>query len=133
MKTDVQLQQDVLDELRWEPRVEATDIGVEAKNGVVTLAGHVQSYAEKWAAEDTAQRVAGVKGVVVEIDVRLPNASQRSDIQIVEAARNLEPVGLLLNSPRPNLLRFMPALNVTKEEIDQMFDMLEVVLAKIGK
>ncbi|EOA05341.1 acetylornithine transaminase [Herbaspirillum sp. BH-1] len=53
--------------------------------------------------------------------------------QIVEAARNLEPVGLLLNSPRPNLLRFMPALNVTKEEIDQMFDMLEVVLAKIGK
>ncbi|WP_075259163.1 acetylornithine transaminase [Herbaspirillum camelliae] len=53
--------------------------------------------------------------------------------QIVEAARNLEPVGLLLNSPRPNLLRFMPALNVTKEEIDQMFSMLEDVLAKIGK
>ncbi|ADJ64808.1 acetylornithine transaminase [Herbaspirillum seropedicae] len=53
--------------------------------------------------------------------------------QIVEAARNLEPVGLLLNSPRPNLLRFMPALNVTKEEIDQMFSMLEEVLAKIGK
>ncbi|MCI1006296.1 acetylornithine transaminase [Herbaspirillum sp. C7C8] len=53
--------------------------------------------------------------------------------QIVEAARNLEPVGLLLNSPRPNLLRFMPALNVTREEIDQMFSMLEDVLAKIGK
>jgi len=53
--------------------------------------------------------------------------------QIVEAARNMEPVGLLLNSPRPNLLRFMPSLNVTKEEIDQMFAMLEEVLAKVEK
>ncbi|KAF1042783.1 MAG: Acetylornithine aminotransferase [Herbaspirillum frisingense] len=53
--------------------------------------------------------------------------------QIVEAARNMEPVGLLLNSPRPNLLRFMPSLNVSKEEIDQMFSMLEEVLAKVGQ
>jgi acetylornithine/N-succinyldiaminopimelate aminotransferase len=53
--------------------------------------------------------------------------------QIVEAARNMEPVGLLLNSPRPNLLRFMPSLNVSKEEIDQMFSMLEEVLAKVEK
>ena len=52
--------------------------------------------------------------------------------QIVEAARTMEPVGLLLNSPRPNLLRFMPALNVTNDEIDQMFAMLSDVLVKLG-
>jgi hypothetical protein len=52
--------------------------------------------------------------------------------QIVEAARDLNPVGLLLNSPRPNLIRFMPSLNVTKDEIDQMLTMLEGVLVKLG-
>jgi len=52
--------------------------------------------------------------------------------QIVEAARDLNPVGLLLNSPRPNLIRFMPSLNVTKDEIDQMLTMLESVLVKLG-
>ena len=51
--------------------------------------------------------------------------------QIVEAARNMSPVGLLLNSPRPNLLRFMPALNVTIEEIDLMISMLSEVLTKM--
>ncbi|MFZ6848331.1 acetylornithine transaminase [Undibacterium sp. RuRC25W] len=53
--------------------------------------------------------------------------------QIVEAARNMEPVGLLLNSPRPDLLRFMPALNVTKEELDQMLRMLREVLKQVKK
>jgi len=53
--------------------------------------------------------------------------------QIVETARDMNPVGLLLNSPRPNLLRFMPALNVTKEEIDQMIAMLSEVLGKLGR
>ncbi|EJL81197.1 ornithine/acetylornithine aminotransferase [Herbaspirillum sp. CF444] len=52
--------------------------------------------------------------------------------QIVEAARDLQPLGLLLNSPRPNLLRFMPSLNVTKDEIDQMLTMLEGVLVQLG-
>ena len=52
--------------------------------------------------------------------------------QIVEAARELEPLGLLLNSPRPNLLRFMPALNVTEGEIDQMIAMLSGVLKQLG-
>ena len=72
MKTDNQLQKDVMDELKWEPAVEAAGIGVEVKDGVVTLAGHVRSYAEKWAAEEAAQRVSGVKGIVVEMDVRVP-------------------------------------------------------------
>lgn len=86
MKTNRQLQQDVIDELRWEPAVEASSIGVETKDGVVTLAGHVDSYAQKWAAEKAAQRVAGVKGVVDEIDVTLPDTSKRSDADIVRAA-----------------------------------------------
>ena len=85
MKTDRQLQQDVMDELQWEPAVEASAVGVEAKDGVVTLAGHVASFSEKWAAESAAQRVAGVKGVVVEIDVRIPDSSKRSDADIVRA------------------------------------------------
>jgi len=87
MKTDLQLQRDVMDELKWEPAVEASAIGVEAKDGVVTLAGHVASYAQKWAAERAAQRVAGVHGVVVEIDVRLPGSSNRTDVDLVKAAR----------------------------------------------
>jgi len=86
MKSDSQLQQHVMEELKWEPAVEASSIGVEAKDGVVTLAGHVQSYAQKWAAERAAQRVGGVKGVVVEIDVVLPGASKRSDADLVKAA-----------------------------------------------
>lgn len=88
MKTNRQLQQDVIDELRFEPSIEASSIGVEAKDGVVTLAGHVDSYAQKWAAETAAQRVAGVKGVVDEIDVKLPDASKRSNVEIAEAASN---------------------------------------------
>ena len=86
MKTDSQLQKDVMDELKWEPAVEAAGIGVEVKDGVVTLAGHVRSYAEKWAAEEAAQRVSGVKGIVVEMDVRVPDASKRTDAEIVQAA-----------------------------------------------
>jgi osmotically-inducible protein OsmY len=89
MKTDSQLQQDVLDELNWEPSVEASRIGVEVKNGVVTLAGHVDSYAQKWGAERAAQRVSGVKGLVVEIDVLLPAPDKRSDADIVEAANGI--------------------------------------------
>ncbi|HXR63595.1 MAG TPA: BON domain-containing protein [Rudaea sp.] len=86
MKTDGQLQQDVMEELKWEPAVEASTIGVEAKDGVVTLAGHVETYAQKWAAERAAQRVSGVKGVVVEIDVSLPGSSRRKDADLVQAA-----------------------------------------------
>ena len=63
MKTDSQLQQDVSAELDWEPSVHAARIGVEVKDGVVTLAGQVDSYAEKWNAERAAQRVSGVRAL----------------------------------------------------------------------
>ena len=55
MKTDSQLQQDVMAELKWEPAVHAEQIGVEVKDGIVTLAGHVDSYPAKWNAERAAQ------------------------------------------------------------------------------
>jgi len=89
MKTDSQLQQDVLAELGWEPSVNAAQIGVEVKDGVVTLAGHVGSFAEKWEAERAAQRVSGVRGLAVEMDVNLPGSSKRNDVDIARAARNV--------------------------------------------
>lgn len=89
MKTDSELQRDVLDELKWEPSVRATDIGVEAKQGVVTLAGHVGSFVEKWNAERAAERVAGVKALAVEMDVRLPESVTRTDADIALSAKNI--------------------------------------------
>jgi osmotically-inducible protein OsmY len=89
MKTDLQLQQDVITELAWEPSVNAAQIGVEVKDGVVTLAGHVGSYGEKWEAERAAQRVAGVRALAVEMDVTLPGSSARNDVDIARAAANV--------------------------------------------
>ena len=88
MKTDSELQRDVLDELKWEPSVDAAHIGVSVKDGVVTLSGHVSSYAEKYAAERAAKRVYGVRAVANEIDVKLPGSSQRTDEDIAAAAVN---------------------------------------------
>lgn len=89
MKTDIQLKKDVNAELDWEPSVNAAEIGVEVKDGMVTLAGHVNSYAEKCGAERAAQRVAGVKSLTVEIDVKLPGVSKRTDTDIAGAAHNV--------------------------------------------
>ena len=72
MKTDLELQEDVDEELSFDPSVDATRIGVAAKDGVVTLTGEVSSYAEKLAAEKAAKRVGGVNGVAQEIEVELP-------------------------------------------------------------
>jgi osmotically-inducible protein OsmY len=83
--SDTELQRDVLDELTWEPSVKAADIGVSVKNGVVTLSGHVTSFAEKYAAERTAKRVHGVQAVANEIDVKLPWSNQRTDEDIATA------------------------------------------------
>jgi len=88
MNSDRKLQIDVLDELRWEPGVNATDIGVSVKDGVVTLEGSVDSFAEKWAAEEAVKRLPGVKALAVEIEVTLPGASERNDADIARAAEN---------------------------------------------
>lgn len=87
MKTDRQLKQEVDEELDYDPAVNAADIGVEVKERVVTLSGHPSSYAEKIAAEKAAQRVAGVKAVVVEMVVRLPNDDVRTDEDTASAVR----------------------------------------------
>lgn len=86
MKSDRQLKQDVIDELAWEPSVNDTAIGVEVDHGIVTLTGHLCSYAEKLAAEKAAQRVAGVKGLAIKIDVRLSGLSERTDAEIAGTA-----------------------------------------------
>lgn len=86
MTFDTDLQRAVMDELNWEPSVSAAHIGVTAKNGVVTLSGHVESFAERHAAEAAATRVKGVKGVAEEIEVRLPFDIKRSDDEIAAAA-----------------------------------------------
>jgi osmotically-inducible protein OsmY len=88
MKTDAQLQRDVADELRWEPSIRDNDIGVAAKDGVVTLTGYVDSYAEKFAAERAAERVSGVKALADDLEVKLPGTWQRSDTDIAHAALN---------------------------------------------
>ena len=71
MKTDMQVKREVQEELDWDPSINATEVGVEVKDRVVTLSGHLSNYAEKLATEKAVQRVAGVKAVVVELDVRL--------------------------------------------------------------
>lgn len=86
MKTDAQLKSDVTSELAWDPAVNATAIGVMVKEGVVTLTGHLDSFAEKHAVERAVRRVAGVRGLALELDVRLAPEHQRSDSEIAKAA-----------------------------------------------
>ena len=84
--SDEQIQRDVLAELRFEPRVTPHEIGVAVKDGVVTLMGWVDSYTKRWAAEEAAHRVRGVKAVANDIDVRLPLSAARTDVDIAAAA-----------------------------------------------
>ena len=88
MSEDAQLQQSVLDQLKWEPSVNAAHIGVTAKDGVVTLMGHVESYWEKSAAEKAARRVKDVKAVAEELEVRLPFNVKHGDEEIASSAVN---------------------------------------------
>jgi osmotically-inducible protein OsmY len=89
MKTDAQLQQDVIAELKWEPSVNAASIGVAVREGVVTLTGNVDSFAGKWDAERAAERVHGVRALAVEMDVNLPGTSKRNDGDIAGTAENV--------------------------------------------
>lgn len=84
MKTDSQLQQDVLEELKFAPEVDHAHIGVTAKNGVVTLSGFVPNYLQKITAERAATRVKGVKAIAEEIEVRFASDPKTSDAEIAE-------------------------------------------------
>lgn len=86
MKTDTQLRHDVEAQLDWDPRFDSQGIGVAVKDGVVALSGHVASYADRWAAQDAAQSVAGVKAIANELTVDLASDAQRTDPQIAAAA-----------------------------------------------
>jgi osmotically-inducible protein OsmY len=88
MKSDTQLQHDVLAELEYEPRVDASKIGVSAKDGVVTLTGYVSHYAEKMAAEQAAKRVYGVNAVANDMEIHVPSSRVRTDAEIAGAALN---------------------------------------------
>jgi osmotically-inducible protein OsmY len=86
MRSDSEIKRDVEDELRWDPDIDATDIAVAVKNGVVTLTGFVKSYNDRWEAERDAKRVAGVLGVANDLEVRLPNIDQQPDPEIARDA-----------------------------------------------
>ncbi|SRR5271157_5307944 len=86
MSQDKQLQESVMIELGWEPSIDAASIDVTAHAGVVTLTGHVQSFAQKVAAERATARVKGVKAVVEQIEVKLPYDIERGDERIARAA-----------------------------------------------
>jgi osmotically-inducible protein OsmY len=84
-RTDGQIQADVLAELKWEPRLQPNEIGVIVKDGIVTLTGWVDSYTKRWAAEDAAHRVRGVKAVANDIEVRLAADEEKTDADIAKA------------------------------------------------
>ena len=86
MKTDADLKTDVTAELAWDPAVKATAIGVAVKDGVVTLSGHLETFADKHAAEHALHRVAGVKAIALELDVKLSSDHHRSDTDIAAGA-----------------------------------------------
>jgi Predicted periplasmic or secreted lipoprotein len=91
MRSDAMIQKDVIDEVRWDPRIRTREIGVACRDAVVTLTGSVGSYAEKSAAEQAAERVAGVKAVAGELEVVLPAQHTQTDAtlahRVVEALR----------------------------------------------
>ena len=86
MRSDLDIKRDVEQELESDPDIDATDVAVALKSGVVTLSGFVRSYGQGWEAEAAAKRVAGVLGVANDIEVRLPVLNQRPDPEIARDA-----------------------------------------------
>jgi osmotically-inducible protein OsmY len=87
VKTDADLKKDVTDELAWDPSVRSNAIGVSVKDGVVTLTGHIETFAEKQAAMRAVRRVADVKAIALELDVKLAPSHKRSDTDIAANAK----------------------------------------------
>ena len=86
MKSDSEIERDVREELKWDPDLDAEDIAVSVKNGVVTLAGFTRSYSDRLEAEAAAKRVAGVLAIANDLEVRLPAIDQRPDPDIARDA-----------------------------------------------
>lgn len=89
IRTDQEIHRAILQELKWDPHVEETEVGVEVDNGVVTLTGTVNSYAKRIAAQDAAYRVAGVLDLANDIEVLLPTHLTRTDAEIAQAVRHV--------------------------------------------
>ena len=121
MKTDAELQQDVMNELKWEPTIEAAEIGVAVKDGVVTLSGYVDSYVKKWAAERAAARVFGVRTVTEAIQVRLPNSINRSDEDIARAVANVLEWNVLVPHDRIKV-KVQDGLITLSGELDRWYE-----------
>lgn len=88
MKSDMQLHKDIVEELRWDPRVNEAEIAVGVKGGVVTLTGAVETYAQKYAADRVVERVAGVRAIAENLHVRVPGTLVKSDTEIAHSAIN---------------------------------------------
>lgn len=88
MKSDSEIQKNVMEELSWEPLLNASEIGVAVKNGVVTLSGTVNTYSKKLAAEEAAKRVLGVKAVAEDLEVLIPVLGKKTDADIAQAVIN---------------------------------------------
>ena len=88
MKTDSQIQKDVMDQLKWEPFLNASQIGVAVKNGIVTLSGQVDTYSKKLTAENAAKKVPGVKAIAEDIQIGVSPAYSKTDTEIAEAVLN---------------------------------------------
>ena len=85
---DIDLRKDVLEELDWDPSIDARTIGVAIENGIIALTGHVGSYADKTNAEKIVKRVHGVQGVANDLEVKLPTFYERDDVDIVRPVVN---------------------------------------------
>lgn len=88
MKTDADLKRDVTAELAWDPAINSNAIGVAVNDGIVTLSGHLENYIEKLAVERALRRIAGVKAIAIELDVKLAPHHKRSDTEIAAAAES---------------------------------------------
>lgn len=86
MRLDSEIERDVKDELQWDPDLDATDIAISVKTGVVSLTGYVRSYTDKYEAEAAAKRVAGVVGIANDLEVRVPSMDERPDPDIARDA-----------------------------------------------
>jgi osmotically-inducible protein OsmY len=86
MKSDKQIKDDVAAELAWDPAVDASRVGVTVKDGIVTLSGTMPTYMQKWSVERAARRVAGVRGIALDLEVALAPGHKRNDSEIAQAA-----------------------------------------------
>jgi osmotically-inducible protein OsmY len=88
MKSDSELQKDVSEELKWDPRIDDAEIGIAVRGGVVTLTGFVPDFAKKWAAVKAVERVSGVRAIAQELTVKMPTTHQKSDTEIAHQVVN---------------------------------------------